>query len=318
MKFLIALFALSTYIFANGIDFQSHFFVNGKKVHGIQHMMVKPNTPTLIEVYFTDPRTGEVYKDFKIMHGKFMHMVIANKDLSVFKHIHPYFDPITGRFAITLNMPYADPDNFDTHAALRKPGMYMVMADVIVAGVGMRMDHAMVHVMGQTNMVMLKPDPVNSDNSITKFFKRNETDIEPMYMANFSYNTITGCSGNIVNFEIEMFENVNGQYVPLMDFENWLSEAAHSVWLSEGYMNHMMPRNNTPMPFAHMHSPFMLDDDDDPNNDRVFDNILRFNYHDQKVMLKGSQKMWIQFKHKGKVMKIPFIFNYNPADPMGC
>lgn len=314
MKLFIALIALTTYVFANGIDFQSHFFVNGKKVQGMQHMMVKPNAPTLIEVYFTDPRTGEVYKDFKIMHGKYMHMVVANKDLSVFKHVHPYFDPITGRFALTLNMPYADPDNFDTHAALRKPGMYMIMTDVIVAGVGMRMDHAMVHVMGQTNMVMLKPDPVNSDNSITKFFKRNETDTEPMYMANFSYKTITGCSGNIVNFEIEMFEKVNDQYVPLMDFQNWLSEAAHSVWLSEGYMRHMMGE----MPFAHMHSPFMLDDDDDPNNDRVFDNILRFNYHDQKVMLKGSQKMWIQFKHKGKIMKIPFIFNYNPADPMGC
>ena len=314
MKLFIALIALTTYVFANGIDFQSHFFVNGKKVQGMQHMMVKPNSPTLIEVYFTDPKTDKVYKDFKIMHGKYMHMVIANKDLSVFKHIHPYFDPITGRFSITLNMPYADPDNFDTHAALRKPGMYMIMADVIVAGVGMRMDHAMVHVMGQTNMVMLKPDPVNNDNSITKYFKRNATDSEATYMANFSYNTITGCSGNIVNFEIEMYENVNGQYLPLLDFQNWLSEAGHSVWMSEGYMNHMMGA----MPFAHMHSPFMLDDDDDPSNDRVYDHILRFNYHDQKVMLKGTQKMWIQFKHKGKVIKLPFIFNYNPIDPTGC
>ena len=43
------------------------------------------------------------------MHGKYMHMVIVNKSLSVFKHIHPYFDPVTGRFAIAVNMPYSDP-----------------------------------------------------------------------------------------------------------------------------------------------------------------------------------------------------------------
>ena len=265
-------------------------------------------------MYFTDPRTNEVYKDFKIMHGKYMHMVIASKDLGVFKHVHPYFDPITGRFSITLNMPYADPDNFDTHAALREPGMYMVMTDVIVHGVGMRMDHAMVHVMGQSNTVTLNPDPTNSDESITKFFKRNDTDTDPSYMANFSYRTITGCSGNIVQFEIEMFHKVNEQYEPLMDFQQWLSEAAHSVWLSEGYMNHMMGA----MPFAHMHSPFILDDDDDDTNDTVFDHILRFNFHDQKQMLKGVQKMWIQFKHRGKIMKIPFVFTYDPAEPAGC
>ena len=144
LLFLILLFSFNA--FANGIDFKSHFFVNGKKVEGMKHMMVMPNKPTLIEMYFTDPRTNEVYKDFKIMHGKYMHMVIANKDLSVFKHIHPYFDPITGRFAITVNMPYSDPDNQDAVTTLKTPGMYMVMADVIVAGIGMRMDHAMVHV----------------------------------------------------------------------------------------------------------------------------------------------------------------------------
>ena len=46
---------------------------------------------------------------------------------------------------------YADPDNQDAIATFTKPGMYMVMADVIVAGVGMRMDHAMLMVKGQTN-----------------------------------------------------------------------------------------------------------------------------------------------------------------------
>lgn len=312
MKTLILSMILSLSTFASMPDFKSHFFINGKKVEGMKHIMVMPNTPTLLEMYFTDPRDGEVYKDYKIMHGKYMHMVIANKDLSVFKHIHPYFDPITGRFAITVNMPYADPDNQDAVTTLNKPGMYMVMADVIVKGVGMRMDHAMVMVKGQNSNTALQADH-HTDDIITKFFYR-DNEATPKYKAIFSKRLISGCSGHIVQFEIEMFQNNNGTYEPLLDFESWLSEAAHSVWLSEGYMNHMHHK----MPFAHMHSPMMMDDDDDQTNDQVFDHILRFNYHDQNVMLPGLQKMWIQFKHDGKIMRIPFIFNYNPKPTQGC
>jgi hypothetical protein len=314
MKLCIITFITMIIAHASMVDFKAHFFVNGKPVQGMQHMMVKPNQPTLIEMYFTDPRTKKRYMEFKEMHGKLMHMVIANKDLSVFKHVHPYFEPMTGMFSITLNMPYADPDNFDTHAALRDPGMYMVMADVIVAGVGMRMDHAMVHVMGPNQDISLQADPENNDGSITKFFKRDENEQFPTYKTIFSYTSITGCSGHIINFEIEIFKWDGNSYQEFIDFEPWLGEAAHSVWLSEGYMNYMMGK----MPFAHMHSPFILDDDDDPTNDRVFDHILRFNFHDQVVMLKGLQKMWIQFKDTGKIMKIPFIFNYAPRDIAGC
>lgn len=290
---------------ASSVDFKAHFSVNGKKVIGMEHVMLMPGKPTLIEVYFTDPRSGQVYKDFKLMHGKLMHMVISSKDLSVFKHVHPYFEPSTGRFSLTLNMKHSDPDNVDTEDALSKPGMYMIMTDVIVKGIGMRMDHMMAHVHGSMDMNALKLDPANGDGSITKFFKR-EDEKTPLYKTNFRYESTQGQSGKLVRFEISM-EYFNGnEYVELLDFQPWLSEAAHSVWLSSGYMDHM----HHDMPFAHMHSPFVLDDDDDDTNDRVMDNVLRFNFHDKNIMLPGKQKMWIQFKHDGKIMKIPFIFSY--------
>lgn len=310
---LILSFLISFNLLANSPDFKAHFAINGKSVKGMNPAMVMPGVPTLIEVYFTDPRTGKRYTEFKKMHGKFMHMVIANKDLSVFKHIHPYYDPITGHFAMVVNMPYSDPDNQDATKTLDEPGMYMVMADVIVKGVGMRMDHAMVMVHGQNQESSLKLD-LSENGIITKYFNREDKDEEPSYKAIFSFNTITGCSGSIVNFEIEMFNKVNGAFVPMLDFQPWLSEAAHSVWLSEGYMKHMHHQ----MPFAHMHSPFILDDDNDDTNDRVLDHILRFNFHDQGIMLKGKQKMWVQFKHLGKIMKIPFIFEYNPTPARDC
>ena len=293
-------------------DFKAHFFVNGKKIEGMRHAMVKPGTPTLVEVYFTNPKTNKVYKEFKIMHGKYMHMVIASKDLSVFKHIHPYFEPMTGRFSITLNMPHADPDNIDGVTTITKPGMYMIMADVIVKDVGMRMDHAMLMAMGQATQTELNPDP-EINGVITKFFKRDNEE-RPMYKTVFSHNKIVGCSGNIVDFSVEMYRLENGEYIPMLDFEPWLKEAAHSVWMSKNYMAHM----NGKMPFAHMHSSFVLDDDEDDTNDRVEDHILRFNFHDEEIMLPGIQKIWIQFKHRGKIMKVPFIFNYYPEEIPQC
>lgn len=300
---------MTTTLFAGTSDFKSHFFINGKAVT-THHIMIMPGAPIQIEVFFTNPKNDEVYTDFKLMHGKYMHMVIAKKDLSEFKHVHPYFDPTTGRFSLTLNLPYQDPDNQDVSTAITSAGMYMVMTDVIVKGVGMRMDHMMLHAHGNATERILQPD--NEINGvITKFFKR-ENEAVPTYKMKFSHRQLSGCSGNIVYFEIEVFKHDGYEYVELLDFQPWLSEAAHSVWLSENYMASM----NDNMPFAHMHSPFILEDDG--SRERVIDHILRFNFHDQKQMKPGLQKIWIQFKNDDKIMKVPFTFNYKPNLVTGC
>ena len=119
--FTLGLLLFSSLSFAqiNGsADVEAHFRINGKDTR-----MFMPNKPTTIEVWYTDKASGEVFTDFKEMHGKIMHMVIMKHDLSVFKHIHPYFDPITGRFQITLNLPLSDPDNFHTANAVTSGGV---------------------------------------------------------------------------------------------------------------------------------------------------------------------------------------------------
>jgi hypothetical protein len=309
MKIIILMLILTTTLIAGTSDFKSHFFVNGKAVTS-HHVMIMPGKPLLVEVYFSNPKNGEIYTDFKLMHGKYMHMVVAKKDLSEFKHVHPYFDPTTGRFSLTLNLPYQDPDNQDVRSAIKTAGMFMVMTDVIVKGVGMRMDHIMLHAHGNTVAKVPELD-AEVAGVITKFFKREE-EVTPTYRAHFSHRQITGCSGNIVSFEVEMFKHNGVDYTEMLDFEPWLSEAAHSVWLSQNFMSSM----DMNMPFAHMHSPFVLEDDG--TSERVNDHVLRFNFHDQNKMKPGLQKMWIQFKDKNKIMKIPFIFNYKPAPVTGC
>lgn len=295
MKLLTTFLIFFSFTTLGGIpEVEVHFSINAKS-----ELRMNPNIPNSIEVWFTNKETGEILKDFKVMHGKIMHMVLIKKDLSVFKHIHPYLDPVTGRFQITINMPLSDPDNYQTENTITTPGMYMLMADVDIKGVGMKMGHRMLMVAGDSPMAPLKLDPMDSaNNTITKYFKKNET----QFMTKLGYNTTRGCAGELIEFTLEIFEkDVNGEYVPGRDFVPWLSQGAHAVWASKGVMSKMK------MHFNHMHA-------DSPIDDSTF----YFNTHNQGIMKDGPQRAWFQIKHKDKVLTFPFTFNYFYQGPIDC
>ncbi|MEE2670336.1 MAG: hypothetical protein VYA54_01400 [Bdellovibrionota bacterium] len=266
-------------------DVKAHFRINAKDTN-----MLMPNKPTTVEVWFTDSQSGEVIKDYKEMHGKLMHMVLIKKDLSVFKHIHPYFEPVTGRFAITLNMPLSDPDNFHLKDALTEPGMYMLMADVEPHGYGMRMAHKMIMAHGNQVVKPLEIDPAVGNKSI-KTFSQYGND----YKLELEQWNTPGCSGHLVEFMTTLYEKNNqGVFEPATDIEPWLGAGAHSVWVSENMMGH-----HHQMHYAHMHSKIPEEG-----------SSHFFNFHDLKIMKPGLQKIWIQIKQKGNVLTIPVVFDY--------
>ncbi|MBD65988.1 MAG: hypothetical protein CME62_12325 [Halobacteriovoraceae bacterium] len=291
----LLLFSLASFAQINGDHIvETHFRINGKDTN---HVMA--GKPTTIEVWYTHKDTGEVYKDFKLMHGKIMHMVLIKDDMSVFKHIHPYHDPVTGIFQITLNLPLSDPDNFHTAEALTKGGMYMLMADVEIQDVGMRMGHKMLHAMGENPVNTILMDEVNPDGSITKFFTENGKD----YKINLFMEQTAGCSGSLVEFRVSLFEkDENENYIPAQALEDWLTQGAHAVWVSDGLMHGMHH-----MHFAHMHSALPVDDTE-----------FVFGFHDNKIMKSGLQRAWFQIKENGKVLTIPFTFDYQALPSAQC
>ncbi len=296
MKLLVLLFmTLSSYNIFSMSDIKAHFSINGKTSH---HFMFMPNKPTSIEVFFTSTKTGEVLKDFKIMHGKIMHMVVIKDDLSVFKHVHPYFDPVTGRFNLTINMPYSDPDNFHAQNTITEPGMYMIMADVEIKGYGMRMGHIMAHVMGTSYDQELSLDPFDPmTNTITKIHSEHGKN----YKFKLSYSMDQGCNGHLIEFQSVLYiEDEFGNYKKVNDIQPWLGEGAHAVWASEGLMNH----HGMGMHYAHMHSRLAPEE--------VQDKTMFYSFHDKNIMKRGTQKAWFQIKHQDKVLTIPVVFNYAP------
>lgn len=298
MKYALSLICLFIFPALAQEDFAAHISVNGGQTRSVE-----PGRPFAIEMYFTDPRTGEVYKDYKVMHGKLMHMVLVKKDLSVFKHIHPYYDPATGRFHIALNLPVADPDNQHAADALTEPGAYMVMADVEIRGVGMRMAHFMLKASGDAASRPVILDPIDADMSITKHFQTpGRTDGQrPYYKARLSMNVIPGCMANLNEMFLEVYAlDENGRYRPVTDFSPWLGTGGHAIWLGERAMQEMK------MAMAHMHSEMPVDD-----------HVLRFNYFDKSTLLPGKQKVWFQFRHEEQVLTFPFVFDYYPPPVSG-
>ena len=41
-----------------------------------------------------------VLKNFEIVHEKILHLVVVRKDRTNFQHVHPVFDPATGKFSL--------------------------------------------------------------------------------------------------------------------------------------------------------------------------------------------------------------------------
>lgn len=298
-KIILLLLAITAPMSFASTDVTAHFSINGKN-----KLMTQPNEPAVIEIFFTDNKTNEVIKDYKVMHGKIMHMVLIKNDLSQFSHFHPYFDPVTGRFQITMNIPHSDPDNFDNF--ITEPGMYMLMADVEIKGKGMRMAHKMLMVKGDQAKKPLVLDP-HKDNIITKEFQTEHGPIR----AHFGHTKTFGRSNVLVDIQVFLEKWDQGKWTPLEDLDDWLSMGAHAIWASEKLMRH-------PMPIAHMHAKIPRPEPDSKypevkpykKENPDWDSTLYFSFHDQNKMLSGPQKIWVQIKYQGKVYTLPFTFLY--------
>lgn len=62
--------------------------------------------PTKVTLTVTDVATGKPVKKFEVDQTKLMHLVVVNRDLSGFQHLHPAFHS-DGRFTVMLNLPAA-------------------------------------------------------------------------------------------------------------------------------------------------------------------------------------------------------------------
>ncbi|WP_231571316.1 hypothetical protein [Gordoniibacillus kamchatkensis] len=63
----------------------------------------KANENKELTIQITD-KAGKPVNDFQVSHEKLLHLIIVNRDLSVFNHIHPDFKG-NGKFTVTTSFP---------------------------------------------------------------------------------------------------------------------------------------------------------------------------------------------------------------------
>ncbi len=279
--------SVSTKVSANTNDFQGKLLINGAAPSSIT-----PGEIAQIDISFFDPRNNETYKEFKIIEGNALHVVILKTDLSTIKHIFPKYDQTTGKFTAQLSA------NTIEHS-----GIYKLMFNVEIKGLGKRGTHFDLTALGTDNFTPLELDPIDSDFSITKYFNSNLNSQSPEYKAKMTISTLTGCNDVFVETNLELFKlDESGTYLPLTNIQAWPLNKVHAVWVSEGIINFGEAN------FAHMLG----------NLPAPTENKLHFKFFDNEKMNPGKQKIWFQFKHDGKLLNFPFIFEYYPPNFSEC
>ncbi|MDA8793090.1 hypothetical protein N9N67_07585 [Bacteriovoracaceae bacterium] len=291
-------------------NIKAEYYLNGSQ----SKTKFQPGQPINVEIVLNDLEKKEVIKDFKVMHGKYMHMVIYKKDLSVLQHVHPYFDPITGRFFITLNMPIQDPDNQDIPNALIEPGEYMIMADVDIRFVGMRMFMQKIKIAGKPKMYHLMEDKTVGKDHYQKVFQVQKGKIQETIKVDFQFEKVSGQDGTLINFYADLkFKNgqSNKYNYDNKNFSPWLDAGGHAIILSNPMHHgphdhdhhHFIQANPLMMKgFAHMHAVLPPPE--------VTESIFLFSFYDKNILRKGLNKIWLQFRYKNEVLKLPIVFKY--------
>lgn len=80
---------------------------------------LEPNQQTELSVRIRDPRSGDIVKDFHLLHERPLHLFIVSQDLAHFEHAHPVPGP-DGTFTLETKLP--------------APGLYKVFADLFPVG----------------------------------------------------------------------------------------------------------------------------------------------------------------------------------------
>ncbi|MBC77699.1 MAG: hypothetical protein CME64_16965 [Halobacteriovoraceae bacterium] len=292
IAFITLLLSLSCFA---SVNFKAHVAING-----VKDTTVDPGAPIAIEIFFSNPQTQKVYKEFHQADGKLMHLVLVKNDLSTFKKVYPYFDPASGIFRITLNTPHSDTDNLQASKALHSPGRYFFIAQVHSTEGGLFSSHFSLNASGDSTKTPIDLDPIDADMTITKYFGKEEKSSLPYYKAKLSHKTTSVCKAiaNEFTLEISVLDEDTNKYLPIKDTIQILGKDAQAVWLSStlasGHTSH--------------HAIFS----GSAANER-----LVFKYHDQGTLLPGVQKVWFQIKHEGRLITMPFVFEYNPEPVTG-
>jgi hypothetical protein len=169
---------------------------------------VRPGEKVALFFRFLHPGTGEVVKDFEVVHTKEFHLFVISQDLEFFEHIHPVMRD-DGTWTIETSVP--------------KAGYYQVLCDFMPkGGSGQFLTAALVtaNYSGDlmTDSARLSPD---------KVLKKSAGDLT----ADLSFNPVQPASCQYVHLTFNLTDTTTGR--PITDLQTYLGQFSHMLLMSE-------------------------------------------------------------------------------------
>ena len=265
-------------------------------VDGVPNGAMAPGKPAAWETAIADARTGAPVTRFDQHHEKPMHLVVVRDDLSTFAHLHPPLGA-DGRFRMRLNAPAADADNLDAARAVPAPGTYFLFAEVAPSGQSPVVLRHAVTASGVASPVPLTPDPVGADG-----FIRKPVGTDGRYEAALKVERGEHHPGMaMLSLVVHLRERgADGQYRDVSSLEPWLGMSGHALMVGE--------RGETASDrvFLHLHAGHGGHGDGHDHGHGAAASPVTFMAHGAEIPPAGRYKLWVQLKHAGDILTIPF------------
>jgi len=243
---------------------------------------IRPGAGVKFFFTFLRPDTGEVVKDFEIVHTKRFHLFVISQDLEFFAHIHPTMGD-DGIWTIETMVP--------------KPGYYQVLCDFMPkGGSGQFLNAPFVTAdyAGDlaTDSAHLKPDTT---------WKKSAGDIT----ATLSFEPAQPTSGQYTHLNLYLTDTATGR--PVTDLQTYLGQFSHMLLMSEDLQCyvHSHPINVVVEQEDGVGIPeYIIAPDADLATIRGGPRVT----FDALMPKAGVFRVWAQFQRHDQVRTIPFTF----------
>ena len=262
---------------------------------GNDQMTMYAQRSSLFEIAYKMPN-GMNHKMYHRMHGKLMHSIIVNKDLSHFAHVHPDFNMRNGVFSLNINGTSQDPDNQSLPNAIPWYGEYYLFTETMPhphdgSEMKMRYTRHKIQVDGSRGAPAADLNWPDARTGVEYFYEQNGEE----FKAILEYETYDFCDRWVPKFYLSIKKKLGDQYVAAQGFEKWLEMGGHGVLIEKSDRAFEEKR------FQHLHAflPIAAAGEFDYPFDAHIDELQS-----------GQYKIWFQVKRENEVLTLPFAMSY--------
>jgi hypothetical protein len=243
---------------------------------------VRAGEPVTLLFTFRRPGSGEVVRDFEVVHTKRFHLFVISQDLEFFEHIHPTMGD-DGTWTIETTVP--------------KPGYYEVLCDFMPKGGSAQFLNAPFVTAGYAGDLAADSAHLIPDTTLRK----SDGDIT----ANLSFNPAQPTSGQYTHLSLDLTDTVSGRAIT--DLQTYLGQFSHMLLLSEDLQCYV---HSHPINFvvesedAAAVPEYIIAPDADLATIRGGPRVT----FDALMPKAGVFRAWTQFQRNNQVRTIPFTF----------